>query len=100
MINLYGTVIDENVIIGVGPLMVKRPGDPVAGTINKERAYYFQVYTHNYHFAISTEWLSFNEENAEVSKKEHAAILGDYKALKECLISGVFTGMRMPQDND
>lgn len=100
MIDLYGTVIDEKEIIGVGPLMVKRPTDPVAISVNNERAYYFQVYTTCYHFAISTDWLPFNGERAEDSKKAHAAISQAYKDLKECLISGRFTGMRFPDSND
>jgi len=98
MIDLYGTIINENELIGVGPLMVKRPADPTISQLYNERAFYFEVYTQRYHFTISTDWLPFNEGNTESSKLAHKAILEAHKALKNCLISGSFTELSVSSD--
>ena len=100
MIDIYGTVINENEIIGVGPFMVKRPADPI--TSSNEQAFYFVVYTTRYHFTISTDWLPFKGSEIETgnSKLIKSAILQAHTDLKECLISGRFTGMRLPHRDD
>jgi hypothetical protein len=87
MITIYNTTIDETGIVGVGPLMVKKPTDATALMLHNERSFYFQVYTKWHPFTVSTDFLSFAGDSKERSAKEQTAITEAHKALKRCVIS-------------
>lgn len=91
MVDIFNTTIDEKRIIGVGPLMTKRSSDQVIATLYNERAFYFQLYTTQYHFLITTDWLSFSAEHIEVSKLAIEAIKEAHRMVRECLITGCWT---------
>lgn len=92
MIAIYNTIIDERELIGVGPLWAKRTADPVQATVYKERSFYFEIYIRGGGRAvITTDMLSFVEPYTESSDKERTAITEAHKALRLCLIDGVFT---------
>lgn len=90
MIEVYNTLIHENEIVGVGPLMVKRSADPMIFQLHNERTFYFEVYTKWGHFVVTTDPLSFKEPYAESSKREHEAVLWAHKALRRALTDNSF----------
>lgn len=100
MIDIFGTIINESEVIGVGPLMVKVPADPSIRQLYNERAFYFEVYTIHYHFVITTDWLSFTADCKEASAKVHGSISRAHKEVKTCLINGSFARMEVHSVKD
>lgn len=95
MIEIYGTLIDENAVKGVGPLMSKRPGDPTIAAMYNERSFYFEVYTVHSKFTIATDLLPFRGTHIESSKLAQSAITEAHKALRRCLIDGSFLELQI-----
>lgn len=101
MIKVYNTVIDERELIGAGPLWSKRSADPLQVTVYKEYSFYFEVYTRGGgRVVITSDWLSFMGSNAEGAKMEQNAITEAHKALRRCLIDGVFTDLLIFKEHE
>jgi len=97
MIKIFNTVIDESAVVGVGPFISKRPADAAIYQLYMERAFYFEVYTKQYHFVIATDWLPFTDDHKNESKKVYDEIFQAHKDLRECLISGRFTAISLSE---
>lgn len=92
MIEVYRTLLNENEIIGVGPLFSKRQADPTLVQLYNERQFYFDIFIKGGGCVlITTDWLCFKEPHIESSRLAHDAIYTAHKVLWRCLIDNVFT---------